>query len=32
LESPATGVITEILHAEDSVIEVRSPIAVIKIS
>ena len=32
LESPATGILTEILHAEDSTIEVRTPIAVIKIS
>jgi pyruvate/2-oxoglutarate dehydrogenase complex dihydrolipoamide acyltransferase (E2) component len=32
LESPASGVLTEILHAEDSVLEVRTPIAVIKIS
>ncbi len=32
LESPATGVLTEILYAEDSVVEVRTPIAVIKIS
>jgi pyruvate/2-oxoglutarate dehydrogenase complex dihydrolipoamide acyltransferase (E2) component len=32
LESPASGVLTEILHGEDSVLEVRTPIAVIKIS
>jgi pyruvate/2-oxoglutarate dehydrogenase complex dihydrolipoamide acyltransferase (E2) component len=32
LESPAAGVLTEILHAEESVVEVRTPIAVIKIS
>jgi pyruvate/2-oxoglutarate dehydrogenase complex dihydrolipoamide acyltransferase (E2) component len=32
LESPATGILTEILHAEDSTVEVRTPIAVIKIS
>lgn len=32
LESPATGVLTEILFDVDSVVEVRTPIAVIKIS
>jgi pyruvate/2-oxoglutarate dehydrogenase complex dihydrolipoamide acyltransferase (E2) component len=32
LESPAAGILTEILHAEDSTVEVRTPIAVIKIS
>jgi pyruvate/2-oxoglutarate dehydrogenase complex dihydrolipoamide acyltransferase (E2) component len=32
LESPASGVLTEILHGEDTVLEVRTPIAVIKIS
>jgi pyruvate/2-oxoglutarate dehydrogenase complex dihydrolipoamide acyltransferase (E2) component len=32
LESPASGVLTEILHGEDSVLEVRTPIATIKIS
>jgi pyruvate/2-oxoglutarate dehydrogenase complex dihydrolipoamide acyltransferase (E2) component len=32
LESPASGVLTEILHGEDSVLEVRTAIAVIKIS
>ncbi len=32
LESPAAGVLTQILHEADSVVEVRTPIAVIKIS
>ena len=32
LESPATGVLTEILVEADSVVEVRTPIATIKIS
>jgi pyruvate/2-oxoglutarate dehydrogenase complex dihydrolipoamide acyltransferase (E2) component len=32
LESPASGVLTEILHGEETVLEVRTPIAVIKIS
>ena len=32
LESPAAGVLTEILHDVDSVVEVRTPIAIIKIS
>jgi pyruvate/2-oxoglutarate dehydrogenase complex dihydrolipoamide acyltransferase (E2) component len=32
LESPATGVLTEILHGEESTLEVRTPIAIIKIS
>ncbi len=32
LESPAAGVLTEILHDVDTTIEVRTPIAVIKIS
>ena len=32
LESPAAGVIAELLFEVDSVVEVRTPIAVIKIS
>ncbi len=32
LESPASGVLTEILHAEESTVEVRTAIAIIKIS
>ena len=32
LESPASGVITELLFEVDTVVEVRTPIAVIKIS
>jgi pyruvate/2-oxoglutarate dehydrogenase complex dihydrolipoamide acyltransferase (E2) component len=32
LESPATGVLTEILFDVDQTVEVRTPIAVIKIS
>jgi pyruvate/2-oxoglutarate dehydrogenase complex dihydrolipoamide acyltransferase (E2) component len=32
LESPASGILTEILHGEDSVLEVRTPIAVIKLT
>jgi pyruvate/2-oxoglutarate dehydrogenase complex dihydrolipoamide acyltransferase (E2) component len=32
LESPATGVLTEILFDADQTVEVRTPIAVIKIS
>jgi pyruvate/2-oxoglutarate dehydrogenase complex dihydrolipoamide acyltransferase (E2) component len=30
LESPAAGVITEILHGVDATVEVRTPIAIIK--
>jgi pyruvate/2-oxoglutarate dehydrogenase complex dihydrolipoamide acyltransferase (E2) component len=32
LESPATGVLTEILFDADATVEVRTPIAVIKMS
>ncbi len=32
LESPAAGVLTELLFEVDSVVEVRTPIAIIKIS
>lgn len=32
LESPASGVLTELLFEVDTVVEVRTPIAVIKIS